>query len=109
MKIFTVILSALFLSLNLMPCGDLPQEKDCDAVSLEENCPTGETEHSGELCSPFCQQCHCCHVHSLDLRLAEVMLYNPEISTEVFLHFQKKEEDVVLSHFQPPRFDSVIG
>jgi len=87
----------------MLPCGDLPQE-NCDSNPLEEKCPAGENDHSsGELCSPFCQQCHCCHVHSLDLDLSEIGLYNPEVYPKLFLDFQKKEKDVVLSHFQPPR------
>lgn len=101
MKFFAVILSFIFLMLNMLPCGDeATSEKDEMAVQ-QEQCP--DQDSSEDLCSPFCQQCHCCHVHVTDLQLAEVSIYTREISTDIFLHFQDSEEEFQYSHFQPPR------
>lgn len=104
MKILAVILSTLFLALNLIPCGDGPHPTS-GASEIKEVCPEEGSEKEGpiELCSPFCQQCHCCSVSTTDLLSTELILYNPEISTAIFLHFENPGEEILFSLFQPPR------
>lgn len=87
-----------------MPCGDGPHSTsetlETEEVCAEEGC---EEEGSGDLCSPFCQQCHCCSVSTTDLLSADFTVYNPEISTAIFLHFENSGEEIQFSLFQPPR------
>ena len=89
------------LVLNLLPCEEeiTVSETDCEVLCLEND---QQESIPGDFCSPFCI-CHCCHIFSIDTTFAELAEYSPEISTTLFLHFNDTGEEVVFSHFQPPR------
>ena len=102
MKFFVTILSFFFLVLTVLPCEDnvVEQTNASEEVHcLEKDCDGG----SKDLCSPFCQQCHCCQVHVTNLQAADVLIYNPEIFSNLFACFEGFGEEVLISHFQPPR------
>ena len=103
MKFSAVILSVLFLMLNMLPCADNAVSGSEDLALQEEICADKEPHSAADLCSPFCQQCHCCHVHATDLAVADLPVFSAEISTNIFLHFENAGEELLKSHFQPPR------
>jgi len=106
MKFLTIILAVYFLGLNFVPCGDISFEdsKDCIEISQTADSPTdADHEHDSEdECSPFCQ-CHCCHVHTIDIGSATVALIEPGIFKEDFAHNDSFGKDVFIALFEPPR------
>lgn len=103
MKFFAVILSFFFLMLTLLPCED-GSKVDENSSAEETVCFEKDCENESEgLCSPFCQQCHCCQVHVTNLQVTDVVIYNSEISRNIIPQFEGAGEEVLISHFQPPR------
>lgn len=100
MKIVAVILSVFFLCLNFVSCSD------AETGSSEEKTQTyGAAENNSDtidLCSPFCQ-CHCCHIHTIDFKVAEIEIFIPKISEDNFSHFEKRAQYFQSSILQPPR------
>ena len=101
MKLIAFILSIYMLALNFMPCED-DHCADEDTVCIETT-EIHDTEHShADLCSPFCE-CQCCHMHVTYTTLANTLIVAPEISTEVFSHFDSLGNDFTTTLLQPPR------
>lgn len=103
MKFITVILSVYFLALNFMPCGD--DDDNTDDFRLETVADIDDNHnHSGnsDLCSPFCH-CHCCHVHVVGFDLFHYDFLNPEVSSEIPIHFDGAGKDILNLPFQPPQ------
>lgn len=90
-----------FLALNLVPCGDsVPSEDDNQIVSVVDY--NGDQDQDCELCSPFCQ-CHCCHVHTIDIGLDDFQPLQTIFSQEIFAHIDNPGKDFTLSLYQPPQ------
>ena len=58
-KVASLLLSFLILTMASLPCADEPVENE--SVSIEAHDHHEESDHN-DLCSPFCT-CHCCHSH----------------------------------------------
>ncbi|MEE1976253.1 DUF6660 family protein [Maribacter cobaltidurans] len=101
MKFLAIILSIYFLALNFVPCSDASAVEDGTQVVTVMDYD-GEHGQDCELCSPFCQ-CHCCHSHTIDFRLAIFEPIQPVISLVNFAHFDSLGKDISLSLLQPPR------
>ena len=102
MKIFTVILSIYFLTLNFAPCSDTPPDRNDAQIEFSQATDADHEHQSNDLCSPFCQ-CHCCHVHAIDFELMAFEPFQDPISNEVFAIFKENGKDFHSSLFQPPR------
>ncbi len=104
MKIITAILAIYIFGLNFMPCNDnvadLEEQSGIHLTSSEDG--HQDHEHSSDLCSPFCQ-CHCCHIHVIDVQLSEFKMITPEISTATFLLFENTGKEIQNRILQPPR------
>ena len=89
--------------LTLLPCEDGHDVEEIGSAE-ETQCVEKDCDNeSEELCSPFCQQCHCCQVHVTDLQVTDVNIYNLEISRNIVPCYESFGEEVLISHFQPPR------
>ena len=80
MKFLAVILSVYFLALNLVPCDDAPvsQQETAEYEQLqqiEQHAPAAADD-----CTPFCQ-CHCCHVHVVNMDVQKFEAIDLAIST----------------------------
>ncbi|WP_106791841.1 DUF6660 family protein [Aquimarina sp. Aq78] len=103
MKILVFILSIYFLALNFMPCNDsISITDDSQIENFADSCENHDHSIENDLCSPFCQ-CHCCHVHVIDLNINTYQLVSPEISTELFAHFDSVGKEISSTPFQPPQ------
>ncbi len=104
MKIITAILAIYIFGLNFMPCNDnvadLEEQSGIHLTSSEDG--HQDHEHSSDLCSPFCQ-CHCCHIHVIDVQLSEFKMITPEISTATFLLFENTGKEIQNRILQLPR------
>ncbi|WP_025666230.1 DUF6660 family protein [Aquimarina megaterium] len=103
MKILAFILSIYFLALDFMPCNDsIPITEDSQIEAFADSCENHDHSIENDLCSPFCQ-CHCCHVHVIDFSIDTYQLISPEISTELFAHFDSVGKEISNTLFQPPQ------
>lgn len=86
-----------------MPCNDIEVKEDSSGVATV-TVDTSAHDHSvvGDLCSPFCQ-CHCCHVHTIDLGIASFKPLQPVIFKENFAHIDSHSKDFNPTFLQPPR------
>lgn len=103
MKFLAVILSIYILALNFAPCED--ESSVCDEKISEFSQQSADDNHDHEtsdLCSPFCQ-CQCCHIHATQFTPLEIVFNIPDISTEIFLHFDSLGQDFNRILLQPPR------
>ena len=102
MKWLAIILSAIILSLNAIPCSD--NEDMHEQTSVEHKTHNHDTEEHSDHCSPFCV-CDCCStqmVVQLDFNF-----YRNQI-TEIFPITEKPYSDLYSNLFhqqilQPPR------
>jgi hypothetical protein len=58
MKIFACILSLYILALTAIPCVDHPEDHTLQKIEITQSA-TGNHQHEGDQCSPFCT-CDCC-------------------------------------------------
>jgi amino acid permease len=58
MKIFVHILSVYILALIIMPCNEVPHDRDLHQNGLSQN-STDSHQNNTKHCSPFCT-CFCC-------------------------------------------------
>ena len=106
MKFFAVILSFYFLGLNFVPCDDTV-ESDCEEtvtvnIVLDQDQHESEQDNGADECPPFCQ-CHCCHVHVVQLNSYACEVLEPQISTLIIQKGENFGEEIPDFHFQPPR------
>jgi len=99
-KILAIILSTYFLALNFAPCDDTGNLVSEQQYEITQGSDNGDCE--SELCSPFCQ-CHCCHVHATDFKIADSNLNDPNPTSKIFSHFIESEKDFFNSILQPPQ------
>ncbi|PNW26624.1 DUF6660 family protein [Formosa algae] len=102
MKYLAVILSVYFLALNFAPCEDDASVCDNDTTEISQHSDSDHNQGTSDDCSPFCQ-CHCCHIHVTQFTPVEISFLVPDISTELFLHFDSLGQDVNQTILQPPR------
>lgn len=102
MKIFSIILSFYFLGLNFTPCEDAAAEANDAQTEFSVEADTGHDHSTADMCSPFCN-CHCCHVHTIDIGLAGFEPLNVVPLQNPLLHFDNLGKDFRNSLFQPPR------
>ena len=73
---------------------------------IENVANTQDHSHSNDttqdLCSPFCQ-CHCCHVHVVEILINDFETINNEIFTHQFIHFNNSGKEITKRLLQPPR------
>ena len=93
MKILVAILSIYILGLNFIPYSDnvtdLEEQNGIHLTSEDHQ----DHNHEADLCSPFCQ-CHCCHIHVIDLQLTDFEAISPEIFNQTFPHFENTGEEI---------------
>lgn len=102
MKVLAVILSIYFLGLNVVPCSDTAPTQDDTQTEVVSTQDIDHEHQDSDDCTPFCQ-CHCCHVHTLDIRTAAFEPIDLAISDHIFLHFDSLGEDIPHTLLQPPR------
>ena|SRR5690606_35879022 len=108
-KYIAFILSLYFLALNFTPCSDDVSTISCGNMNLEteaqiDSDTSGHCDGENEdLCSPFCQ-CHCCHVHVINLLTDYFEVFSPEVPASSFAHSDSLGKELPFSILQPPRF-----
>ncbi len=85
-----------------MPCSDTETSDKNSLLEITADTGIDHDHNASDLCSPFCQ-CHCCHVHTLNNIATTFEPLNPEISSEVYLHFDSLGEEVTSTLLHPPR------
>nr|WP_233195734.1 DUF6660 family protein [Aquimarina sp. MAR_2010_214] len=86
-----------------MPCNDnVSITDDSQIETFADSCENHDHDVENDLCSPFCQ-CHCCHVHVIDLNIDTCELLLSGISTEMFAHFDSVGKDISNTPLQPPQ------
>lgn len=104
-KFLAVILSVYFLGINFIPCDDTApiESQDTIAVILEfDQDQHGEQNGTADDCPPFCQ-CHCCHVHVVQLNTNTFEVFEPKNLFLTPLFGESAGKDIAKFHFQPPR------
>ncbi len=85
-----------------MPCEDnsVSQQETAEFEQIQQ----GEQHAPAEAdsCTPFCQ-CHCCHVHVVNINLENFTAIEPAISTLIIQKGEISGEEIPDFHFQPPR------
>jgi len=100
MKFLTFTLSIYILALNFSPCEDNNVYNDEVKSEIAQQADDGHIDL--DLCSLFCQ-CHCCQIQVTYFRIADLNVTIPDVSTELFFHFQGSEKEFNNSFLQPPR------
>lgn len=99
-KIISIILSIVILSMVLMPCADEPvSSAESQSTILLDHSDNHDAEHH-DLCSPFCS-CECCHSnysHGSILDLAWAVLFD-QFSIEHSFTFHSR---ISFSIWDPP-------
>lgn len=99
MKLLACILTIYLLGLNFVSCNDLiPQKSETQItqVSADQN-----HDHQDD-CSPFCQ-CHCCHVHVIEINATAFSTNQSELYKPLFFHRDNSGFELPKSFLQPPR------
>ena len=98
----SILLSLSFLSLNFLACSDAEEHSEDTTIEIADESSEDHTHDSAELCSPFCQ-CHCCHVHTINFNVVAFAAIVPEITSDIFVHFDSLGKDIPHTILQPPR------
>lgn len=101
-KFIAIILSSYILLLNTVACGDEVVVQDEAQTEVVFQGELNHTHGLTDLCAPFCS-CHCCHVHSVDFDAINFQSIHDEISSQIFIHFDNRGEEIPSPFFQPPR------
>ena len=101
-KIMSVIVSVLFLSLTLLPCDEDAME-DYNRNEAHYNVAENH-DHNAEpdFCSPFCQ-CHCCHTHITTEQIPHLNYSLILISETTSNYTYNIGKDISDSLLQPPQ------
>ena len=100
MKLLSIIFSFYLIGLTIVPCED---ESNLDTVSFEQITDLEDQHQTGaDLCSPFCQ-CHCCHIHVLNIETVESEALDIQVSTLIIERNAESGIEIPDTHFQPPR------
>ncbi len=79
----------------------MPSDKEKIEITKESNSDHSHSET--ELCSPFCQQCHCCHIHIVNLNLIAYPLITPPNRMKTFSYTDPIGKDIKDTILQPPQ------
>ncbi len=103
-KFITFIFGLYILTLNAFPCTDVNADVVSDSSqTVVVSVSNLDHNHSVlDTCPPFCT-CHCCHVHTVDFASANFKPINTEISSKVFVHFDRWGYEPIYSLLDPPR------
>lgn len=99
MKILACILMVYLLGLNFVACNDqvsINSDNQITQISADQS-----HDHQ-DACSPFCQ-CHCCHVHVIEINATAFSTTQPELNKLLFFHRDNSGWEIPKSFLQPPR------
>lgn len=103
MKITVIILSFYLAALTVLPCSDVHVPVNDSQVEIVMDIDVDHSQNGAtDLCSLFCT-CHCCQVLTIDFEMMNFDAEVPEISKQVFGHFESIGKDFNPSLLQPPR------
>ncbi|WP_228547339.1 DUF6660 family protein [Nonlabens antarcticus] len=101
-RYLAIILSVYFLSLGFAPCQDAIVDSQVTSLEVTQNATVDHDHAAVDLCTPFCQ-CHCCHVHTLDVGIVAFEPVKSDLMQKGFFHFDSIGKDISHSLLQPPR------